>query len=37
VPPSALIEEMRRGLRPWPLRSRRVLVPDLEVPELPGE
>jgi nucleotide-binding universal stress UspA family protein len=37
VPPSALMEEMRRGLRPWPLHSRRVLVPDLEVPELPGE
>jgi nucleotide-binding universal stress UspA family protein len=28
VPPSALMEEMRRGLLPWPLRGRRVLVPD---------
>ncbi len=33
VPPSALMDEMARGLRPWPLRGRRVLVPD--IPELP--
>jgi len=28
VPPSALMDEMNRGFRPWPLR-RRVLVPDI--------
>jgi nucleotide-binding universal stress UspA family protein len=28
VPPSALMDEMGRGFRPWPLR-RRVLVPDI--------
>ena len=28
VPPSALMDEMRRGLLPWSLRGRRVLVPD---------
>jgi nucleotide-binding universal stress UspA family protein len=37
VPPSALMHEMRHGLLPWPLRSRRVLVPDLDVPEMLGE
>ena len=37
VPPSALMDEMRHGLLPWPLRGRRVLVPDLDVPEPPGE
>ena len=35
VPPSALMDEMRHGLLPWPRRGRRVLVPDLGVPELP--
>jgi nucleotide-binding universal stress UspA family protein len=30
VPPSALMDEMRRGLLPWPLRGRHVLVPDLD-------
>jgi nucleotide-binding universal stress UspA family protein len=29
VPPSALMEQMRRGLLPWSLRGRRALVPDL--------
>jgi nucleotide-binding universal stress UspA family protein len=28
VPPSALMDEVDRGFRPWPLR-RRVLVPDV--------
>jgi len=37
VPPSALMDEIRHGLLPWSLRGRRVLVPDLDVPELPGE
>ena len=35
VPPSALMDEMRHGLLPWPLRGRRVLVPDVDVPGLP--
>ena len=35
VPPSALMDEMRHGLLPWPLRGRHVLVPDLDDPELP--
>jgi nucleotide-binding universal stress UspA family protein len=34
VPPSALMDEMGHGFRPWPLRGRRALVPD--IPELPG-
>ncbi|WP_300609063.1 universal stress protein [Trebonia sp.] len=34
VPPSALMDEMGRGLRPWGLRRHRALVPD--IPELPG-
>ena len=29
VPPSALMDEVGRGFRPWPLRRRRVLVPDI--------
>ena len=29
VPPSALMDEMRHGLRTWSLRGRRVLVPDI--------
>jgi nucleotide-binding universal stress UspA family protein len=29
VPPSALMDEMSHGFRPWPLRGRRVLVPDI--------
>jgi nucleotide-binding universal stress UspA family protein len=33
VPPSALMDEVARGHRPWPLRGRRVTVPD--IPELP--
>jgi hypothetical protein len=37
VPPSALMDEMRHGLLPWPLRGRRVLVPELDVPQLPDE
>ena len=37
VPPSALMDEMRHGLLPWPLRGRRVLVPDLEDPGPPRE
>ena len=34
VPPSALMDEMRHGFRPWPLRGRRVPVPDIS--ELTG-
>ena len=34
VPPSALMDEMRHGLLPWPLRGRHVLVPDLDDPGL---
>ncbi len=35
VPPSALMDELGRGLRPWGLR-RRALVPDLpDLPDLP--
>ena len=38
VPPSALMDEMRHGLLPWPLRGRQVLVPDLDDPGLlPGD
>lgn len=37
VPPSALMDELGRGLRPWPLRGRRVLVPDFDISQLPGE
>jgi nucleotide-binding universal stress UspA family protein len=33
VPPSALMDEMTHGSRPWALRGRRVTVPD--IPELP--
>ena len=29
VPPSALMDEVGRGFRPWPLRRRRALVPDI--------
>jgi nucleotide-binding universal stress UspA family protein len=36
VPPSALMEELGRGLRPWSRRGRRVLVPEHDFP-LPGE
>jgi hypothetical protein len=37
VPPSALMDEMGHGLLPWSLRGRRVLVPDLEDPDLSDE
>jgi nucleotide-binding universal stress UspA family protein len=30
VPPSALMDEFRHGLMPWSLRSRKVLVADLD-------
>jgi nucleotide-binding universal stress UspA family protein len=33
VPPSALMEEMRHGRLPWPRRGRRVLVPELDMPD----
>lgn len=33
VPPSALMSEMEHGARPWPLRKRRVLVPDFDTPD----
>jgi hypothetical protein len=36
VPPSALMEEMGRGLLPWSRRGRRVLVPEHDFP-LPDE
>ena len=35
VPPSALMDEVGRGFRPWPLRGRRALVPDIS--ELSGD
>jgi nucleotide-binding universal stress UspA family protein len=35
VPPSALMDEVGRGFRPWSLRGRQALVPD--IPELPGQ
>jgi hypothetical protein len=31
------MDEMRRGLLPWPLRGRHALVPDLDIPQLPDE
>ena len=34
VPPSALMDEMRHGLRPWSLRGRHALVSDIS--ELTG-
>jgi len=35
VPPSALMEEVGDGFRPWPLRRRHVLIPDIsDLPEL---
>jgi nucleotide-binding universal stress UspA family protein len=37
VPPSALMDEVRRGLLPWSLRGRRAPVPDLDISQLPGE
>jgi nucleotide-binding universal stress UspA family protein len=37
VPPSALMDEMRRGRLPWPLRGRRVFAPDLDISQLPNE
>ena len=37
VPPSALMDEMRRGLLPWPLRGRHVLVPELDISQPPDE
>jgi nucleotide-binding universal stress UspA family protein len=38
VPPSALMDEMRRGLLPWPLRGRHVPpAGDLDIFQLPGE
>jgi nucleotide-binding universal stress UspA family protein len=37
VPPSALMDEMRRGLLPWPLRARHVPAGDLDIFQLPGE
>jgi hypothetical protein len=29
VPPSALMDEIGHGFRPWSLRGRRVLTPDI--------
>jgi nucleotide-binding universal stress UspA family protein len=37
VPPSALMDEMRRGLRPWSLRHRRALEPIPGASPIPGE
>jgi nucleotide-binding universal stress UspA family protein len=35
VPPSALMEEVGDGFRPWPLRRRHVLIPDIsDLPEI---
>lgn len=36
VPPSALMDEVHHGLRPWPHR-RRALVPDRDFSDLPRE
>jgi hypothetical protein len=33
VPPSALMDEMAHGFRPWALRGRHVSVPD--IPDMP--
>lgn len=33
IPPTALMEEMRHGLRPWPLRGRHTLAAGLEIPD----
>jgi hypothetical protein len=37
VPPTRLMEEMRRGLRPWALRRRPALAPLPSTSPLPGE
>ena len=37
VPPSALMDEVQRGLLPWSLRRRHVVAPDLDISQLPGE
>lgn len=37
VPPSRLMDEMQRGLRPWSLRRRKALVPDGDLPPLPRD
>ena len=37
VPPSALMDEMRRGLLPWSLRRRRAPVPIPSISPIPGE
>ena len=37
VPPSALMDEMRRGRLPWSLRGRYVPVPDLHISQSPDE
>jgi hypothetical protein len=35
VPPSALMDEVGRGLLPWSLRGRHALVPDLDISDMP--
>jgi hypothetical protein len=37
VPPSALMDEMGRGLLPWSLRGRHALVPDLDISNGSGD
>ena len=37
VPPSALMDEMRRGLLPWPLRHRHAIDPIPSISPIPGE
>ena len=37
VPPSALMSELQRGLRPWPLRHRHALEPVPGISPIPGE
>ena len=37
VPPSALMDEVGRGLLPWSLRGRHALVPNLDIPDMPDD
>ena len=37
VPPSALMDEVGRGLLPWSLRGRHALVPDLDISDMPDD
>jgi nucleotide-binding universal stress UspA family protein len=37
VPPSRLMDEMRRHLLPWSLRQRHALMPEHDLPQLPRD